>query len=246
MRYFLLAQQPDSPSATGPGVIRQMMRGVLTAAALASPFATHLLVATGVGLPVALALAAAQWCLALGALGRSWSGRRFGGAAVALLGAVAAGIGLLAYWAAARIPAEAGLLAVSGVSHLAINSLLLALFGGTLLPGRTPLVVAMGRRIDPSFTPALARYARQVTWAWCGFFAGQIAGSALLLALAPVAVWSLFVNILDLPLVAAMFVAEDLVRRMRFPDHPHVSLPDLVRAVRRGEGWRDVLTQARA
>lgn len=239
-----MAQQLGGPAAAGgTGILRRIGRWVLAAAAVASPFATHLLVATGAGLPVALALAAAQWCLAVGALVRSWSGRRFGWAA---LGAVAAAVSALAYWAAARIPAEAGLLAVSGASHLAINSLLLALFGGTLLPGRTPLVVAMGRRLDPNFNPALARYARGVTWAWCGFFAGQIAGSALLLATAPVAAWSLFVNVLDLPLVAAMFVAEDLVRRMRFPDHPHVSLPDLVRAVRRGEGWRGALASARA
>ncbi len=243
----MLLQQPVEPRAAGrTGILRRVARGVLAAAAVASPFATHLLVATGVGLPVALALAVAQWCLALGALVRSWSGRRFGRAALGVLAAVAALGGMVAYQAAARIPAEAGLLVVSGVSHLAINSLLLALFAGTLLPGRTPLVVAMGRRLDPHFNPALARYARGVTWAWCGFFAGQIAGSALLLALAPVPVWSLFVNVLDLPLVAAMFVAEDLVRRMRFPDHPHVSLPDLVRAVRRGEGWRGAFASARA
>ncbi len=223
-----------------------MARGVLVTAAIASPFATHALVATGVGLPVALALAVAQWSLALGALLRSWSGRRFGWATLAALATVAVLGGLTAYQAGSRMPAEAGLLAVSGLSHLAINSLLLALFAGTLLPGRTPLVVAMGRRLDPCFNPMLARYARAVTWAWCGFFTGQIAGSALLLGLAPVALWSLFVNVLDLPLVAAMFAAEDLVRRLRFPGHPHVSLPDLVRAVRRGEGWRDAGLSAKA
>lgn len=215
---------------------------MLVAAAVASPFATHLLVATGVGLPAALALTVTQWCLALAALLRSWRGRRFGRTTLAALAAVAGLGGLTAYQAASRIPVEAGLLAVSGLSHLAINSLLLALFAGTLLPGRTPLVVAMGRRLDPHFNPALARYARAVTWAWCGFFAGQVAGSGLLLALAPVAAWSLFINVLDLPLVAAMFIAEDLVRRARFPGHPHVALLDLVRAVRRGEGWRGNLS----
>ncbi len=242
----MLTQRPYGTDGTGAnGTLRHVGRGALAVAAVTSPFATHLLVATGVGLPVALALASAQWCLALGALVRSWSGRR-GRAALWALGAAAAACATAAYWVGARIPAEAGLLAVSGVSHLAINSLLLALFGRTLLPGRTPLVVAMGRRFDPNFTPALARYARRVTWAWCGFFAGQIAGSALLLALAPVEAWSLLVNILDLPLVAAMFVVEDLVRRMRFPGHPHVSLPELVRAVRQGGGWRGVFKSARA
>ena len=45
------------------------------------------------------------------------------------------------------------------------------------------------------------------------FFATMAIVSSLLFFLAPLAVWSAFVNFLTLPLVALMFVAEFLVRR---------------------------------
>ena len=228
------------------GVRRRLGRGTLVAAAALSPFATHILVATGVGLPIALALATAQWCLALSALLRLCSGRRFGPAALVALAGLAACCGALVYQSTRHLSTETGLLALSGVSHLAINTVLLALFGSTLLPGRTPLVVAIGRRVDPNFTPALARYARQVTWAWCAFFVAQIAGSALLLGWAPRAAWSLFINILDMPLLASMFVAESVVRRMRFPAHPHVTLSTLMRDLRRSGSWQGIVTAVRA
>ena len=225
--------------------LQRVARFGLGAAAVLSPFATHVLVATGAGLPLAIGLAAAQWSLALVALVRVWVGRGLGRGALiaAVLGAGAVGAG--AYRAAESIPAEAGLLAVSGVTHVAINAMLLGVFAATLAPGRTPLVVAMGRRLDPHFTPAIARYARGVTWVWCSFFAGQIIVSGLLLAVAPRTVWSFFVNILDLPLVAAVFVIEDRVRRWRFPGHPHVSLRSLAGAMRAAGGWRGLATGLR-
>ena len=231
----------------------QVGRVALGVAAVLSPFATHILIATGAGLPLAIGLAAAQWVLALAALGRAWVGRgpgfklgrRLGRGALAVALSLAAAAGLGAYRAAGSIPAEAGLLAVSGITHAAINGMLLALFAATLAPGRTPLVVAMGRRLDPHFTPAIARYACAVTWAWVAFFAGQIVVSGLLLVMAPRTAWSFFVNILDLPLVAAMFVIEDLVRRWRFPGHPHVSLRSLAAALRAGGGWRGLATGLR-
>ncbi len=227
--------------------VGQVAKVGLGVAAVLSPFATHVLVATGAGLPIAIGLAAAQWVLAVSALGgaalgRAWIGRGLGWLGVAAIAAVA---GIAATRAARSIPAEAGLLAVSGITHAAINGMLLAVFAATLAPGRTPLVVAMGRRLDPYFTPAIARYARGVTWAWVGFFAGQIVISGLLLVLAPRTVWSFFVNILDLPLVAAVFVIEDRVRRWRFPGHPHVSLRSLAVALRAGGGWRGLASGLR-
>ena len=215
---------------------RTLWRGAVTAAAIASPFATHILVATGTGLPLALALAAAQWSLCLGILSRTWTGRSIGVAGAAVLSGLALAAGLVTYRASLRIPAEIGLLVVSGLSHTAINAMLFLVFASTLRPGRVPLVVQMGRILDPNFHPAIERYAVMVTKAWCVFFVAQIGGSALLLTLAPVAVWSFFVNVLDLPLVAAMFVAEDLARRMMFPRHPHVGLVAVARHMRQG-GW---------
>jgi uncharacterized membrane protein len=59
------------------------------------------------------------------------------------------------------------------------------------------------------------------------------AASALLFALAPLGVWSLFANLLTLPLVAAMFVAEFLVRMRVCPELGHGGLArGVLRSVR--------------
>lgn len=131
-----------------------------------------------------------------------------------------------------RLPAAA--LAAAGLSHLAVFGSLLLLFAATLLPGRTPLVTRFAERLDPGFHAGMAGYTRAVTYAWCLFFAGQLLASLLLLLFAPTAAWLLFVNGLDMALVALMFLGEHGVRRLRFPGHRHVPLPALVRAVRAG------------
>jgi uncharacterized membrane protein len=122
----------------------------------------------------------------------------------------------------------------SGLAHAALYGGLLALFGRSLLPGRADLVTAIARAVHvrrgQALPAAMARYTRRVTQAWCGFFAGQLAASALLLAFAPAGIWSLIVNVLDLPLVLAMFAAEYAVRLMRFRGHEHPSLAETIRA----------------
>ncbi|MDH4172978.1 MAG: hypothetical protein OEV97_04460, partial [Betaproteobacteria bacterium] len=56
------------------------------------------------------------------------------------------------------------------------------------------------------------------------FSAAVAAASALLYFLAPLALWSLFANLLTLPLVGAMFVAEFLVRIRVCPELSHGGL----------------------
>lgn len=200
-------------------------RLTLFAAAAASPLATHVAILTGRFLPLAAALAVAQAGVAAvvlpGLLGRQ---RRWLPALVLLAALV---------WGAGRLLGR-GLATTAGLSHLAVFGGLLAAFGATLLPGQVPLATRFARRLDPAYHAGMDGYTRATTWAWCLFFAGQLAASGLLLLLAPTSVWSWFVNVLDLPLVGAMFAAEYAVRRLRFRAHPHVPLPTLVRAVRAG------------
>ena len=101
-----------------------------------------------------------------------------------------------------------------------------------------------GRRSSPASRGACARplprgvavYTRRVTQAWSLFFAGQLVTSAALLAFAPRPVWSLFVNVLDLPLVALMFVAEYACRlRLVSREHRVGPLAALRAFGRRGE-----------
>jgi uncharacterized membrane protein len=129
--------------------------------------------------------------------------------------------------------ALSALLATSGVSHAFLYSSLLLVFGQTLRHGRRPLVTSMALRLEKSLSPAMMVYTRRVTQAWCGFFAGQLAMSGALLAWAPHAVWSLFVNVLDGPMVALMFAAEYGLRRLRFRDVSHVSPVTIIRSFTR-------------
>ena len=124
----------------------------------------------------------------------------------------------------------ATLLTISGVSHAILYSSLLLLFGRTLQPGRCPLVTSMARLLEPVLTPAMIVYTRGVTVAWCGFFAGELLVSAMLWLWAPHSVWSLFVNVLDGPLVVAMFIAEYGVRCMVFRGATHVSPITIIRS----------------
>lgn len=221
---------PQTPPALGaPGAVHGTGVGRVAwlaaiAAAAASPLATHLAITTGRGaLPAAL-LAIVQALVAATILPRLLGQERRRWVSVLVLLAALA-------WGAGHLLGH-GLLAVAGLSHLAVFGGLLALFGATLLPGQTPLATRFARRLDPGFHAGMASYARAVTWAWCAFFAGQLLVSLLLLLLAPAAAWSWFINVLDLPLVALMFIGEYGVRRLRFRGHRHVPLPALVRAVR--------------
>lgn len=124
-----------------------------------------------------------------------------------------------------------GLVTAVAATHWAIYGGLLVTFGLTLRPGREALITTIARRMLGELPDALARYTRGVTWAWCCFFAGQLVTSIGLFFFAPLVVWSFFVNVLDLPLVAAMFGAEYLFRLRWVPNAPRHSMAEMVRMV---------------
>jgi uncharacterized membrane protein len=117
-------------------------------------------------------------------------------------------------------------LVIVETSHIRLS--LTPSFGGlfalTLRPGHEPLITGMARRLHGDISDELARYTRRVTIAWAGFFAAQLAISTTLFCFAPLVAWSFFVNILDLPLVAAMFAAEYMVRLRCLRNPPRHSL----------------------
>jgi uncharacterized membrane protein len=117
-----------------------------------------------------------------------------------------------------------GFVTASALAHWAIYSTLLLTFALTLRPGREPLITGMARRLHGVLSDEMVVYTRRVTMAWSGFFALQLATSVTLFIFAPLVVWSFFVNILDLPLVAAMFAAEYAVRLRCLRDPPRHSL----------------------
>ena len=162
-------------------------------------------------LPLAAALA---WFL-----GRSWRGR-LGLTALAL----AIG-GLIAWRGDSANPAWVYLL-----PHVGVYLFLLWLFGRTLMPGRETLVTRLARRVHGTLPDEIERYTRQVTGAWSLFFAGMALASLSLFILAPLAVWSVFANLLNLPLVLAMFLAEYLYRILRYPNFSHASIRSSIQA----------------
>jgi len=123
-----------------------------------------------------------------------------------------------------------GLAVSSGISHAAINLFLLWYFGSTLAPGREPLITRYARRVHGALQPAMERLTLELTVAWCVFFSAQLIASVLLYAFAPLHAWSLFINFLNFPLLAFMFVGQFAYRTLCYPDCPRASIWQAVEA----------------
>ena len=161
--------------------------------------------------------------------------------------------GAIAAWAGFRSSARAGLCALLVLAVLAAACLLspvaahllplmcqllitLALtwlFGHTLLPGAEPLVTQMARAVHGSLPSRIEVYTRRVTLAWTLFLAALSVLSVLLYWRFPIHVWSVFANLLLLPLVGMMFLAEYLYRWLTYRWFGHATLAQSVMAFQR-------------
>jgi len=118
------------------------------------------------------------------------------------------------------------------LQHAGVYALLGVAFGRTLQAGHTPMVTGFARIVHRTMSPALLAYTRCVTWAWTIYF-GVVSGLSLLLFwLAPVSVWSMFANLLGLPLLALMFVGEYAVRCHVLPPADRAGPLEAIRAYR--------------
>ena len=135
---------------------------------------------------------------------------------------------LLALPACALMP-RLGVVAALLVSHTAVYGGLALLFGRSLLPGREPLVTAMARAVEPELTPAMRVYTRRVTWLWALYGPVQITLSLLLLRFGTLQAWSVFVNLVDLPILAATLGLEFAARRWLLGGSSQATLRDTVR-----------------
>lgn len=141
---------------------------------------------------------------------------------------VLAGTIAVAWWQWALIKNHTGF--IFWMQDVSLLMLLLLTFGRTLFAGSVPLCVQFAKMLHGELTHEHERYAYQVTVAWTLFFAVMIMISSLLFFLAPLAVWSIFVNFMTLPLVGLMFLAEFLVRRRVLSNLPPGHILDAVRA----------------
>ena len=116
------------------------------------------------------------------------------------------------------------------IQNICTNAALGVVFGRSLTRSREPLCSRFAAMVRGPLQPGVARYMRQVTVAWTMFFGSMIVVSALLFFFATIQIWSVFANLLTMPLVAAMFVAEYAVRKLVLPDLPRTRLLDSLRA----------------
>ena len=108
---------------------------------------------------------------------------------------------------------------IFGLPHLVTNLFLMWLFARTLKVGREPLITSIARRVHGSLKPDIETYTRRVTYAWSLFFLLQVVISLGLYIFASLKVWSVFINILNAPLIILMFVCEYSYRILRYRDH---------------------------
>ena len=140
--------------------------------------------------------------------------------------AIVAAAGALIFWMDGRAFGDAAY----GVPHALVYLSLGWLFGHTLLPGNTPLITTLARRVHGTLAPRIELHTRHVTMAWTVFCLAQLALSALLYRYGGLEAWSLFITVLNLPLLVLMFVVEYAVRVLCFPEHPQASIAQAIRA----------------
>jgi uncharacterized membrane protein len=120
------------------------------------------------------------------------------------------------------------------MQHVGINLSLAALFGLTLSGPGDALITRLARMLhERPLSARNIRYTRQVTLAWTVFFTVNALISLIFHAFLPVAWWSLYANVLNWPLVGAMFLVEHLLRRRILPPEERPSIADVIRVWRR-------------
>ena len=139
-------------------------------------------------------------------------------------------LGLLA-WAWPQLRENVALLYY--IQHVGTNLALGTLFGRSLIGDRQALVTQFALMAHHGvISPAKARYTRQVTMAWTAFFFVNVAMSTVLFWLPLANAWSIFANLLPIPLIALMFIVEHICRHHLLPPEDRSSIADTIRGYR--------------
>lgn len=136
------------------------------------------------------------------------------------------------------------------VPPVLVPAFLACVFGNTLRPGHTPLISQLIRLLqapgEDEPESEVWSYARRLTAVWTVLFVTLATFNLVLAALVepdgllraggiapPLAVshevWSLFTNLIEYLVVAALFLIEYAYRRQRFPRQPYRNMFDFIR-----------------
>jgi uncharacterized membrane protein len=140
---------------------------------------------------------------------------RWANAAAALLfAALTAGL-LYRYWPAVERHFEWADVA----QQCGIYALVALAFARSLFAGREPLCTNLAARMYGTLTPVEIAYTRRATAVWSGFYGVLSAAVLILYWVAPLRVWSLFVNFGTFGLIILMGIGDHALRRRRLPRH---------------------------
>ena len=115
------------------------------------------------------------------------------------------------------------------IQNIGTNLALATLFGRSLFGDGEALITQLARAVHHGEISARKqRYTRQATLAWTLFFLSNTLISTTLWFLAPPAVWSVFANLLSMPLLMAMFVGEHIWRTRVLPPEERPSIAQVV------------------
>lgn len=104
-----------------------------------------------------------------------------------------------------------------------IPAFMLTLFASSLIKGEEALITQIARRInDGELSEKEMKYTRQVTWVWVIFFIAMIMETVLLTIYADRETWSVFTNIYNYLLIAALFIIEYIFRMFYLKRKPSV------------------------
>lgn len=118
------------------------------------------------------------------------------------------------------------------IQNITVNILLGLWFGLSLTHGNEPLCTAFAEQLHPVMNPLLRRYTTHLTQVWTAIFFLMATVSIGLFFLAPLTVWSVFANLLSLPIMALVFVIEYAVRKRILPSEDLLGPTSAFRAYR--------------
>jgi len=194
-------------------------------AASAMVFLIHQSLSSNDGSPVALMIAVG-WTAAFAVATSLGSRHPVAGLLLTALGLAAVG----RYWDWLQAHVDVVYL----IQHAGSHALLAIWFGGSLVAARNgtgqAVITGLATRLHGPLPPPILRYTERVTGCWTLYFFLMALASCALFAFGSLQAWSTLANLVTMPLVAALFVAEYLVRIRLFPDFQHVSILDGVRA----------------